>query len=97
MQVQPHDQPAPQRTTQVKHHFVASRFYCGETIYAPCGVVIAWTKFAHAESPTNILDFLESVYPDPSVQPDYVCIDKGCLLLRHAVASGQWENWKSTT
>jgi hypothetical protein len=26
-----------------------------------CGVVIAWAKFAEAESPTNILDFLDKV------------------------------------
>jgi hypothetical protein len=95
--VHPHDQPAPQRTTQVQNHFVAPRFYCVETICAPCGVVIAWTKFAKAESPSNILDFLESVYPDSTVRPDYVCIDKGCLLLRHAVASGRWNDWKDTT
>jgi hypothetical protein len=93
----PHDQPAPQQSSQVKHHFVAPRFYCVETICAPCGVVIAWTKFAKAESPSNILDFLESVYPDSTVRPDYVCIDKGCLLLRHAVASGRWNGWKDTT
>jgi len=42
--------------------FCCPRFYCVETICAPCGVVIAWTKFAKAESPTNILNFLDSVY-----------------------------------
>ena len=94
---QPHDQPGPQRAAQVKHHFVAPRFYCVETICAPCGVVIAWCKFAKAESPTNILNFLEMVYPDPTTRPDYICIDKGCLLLRHAVASGRWDDWKDTT
>ena len=95
--VQPHDQPAPQRISQVKHHFVAPRFYCVETICAPCGVVIAWTKFAKSESPTNILDFLDNVYPDPNMRPDYICIDKACLLLRHAVQSGRWNQWKETT
>jgi hypothetical protein len=96
--VQPHDQPAPQRSeTQVKHHFVAPRFYCIETICAPCGVVIAWAKFAKAESPTNILNFLDTVYPDKSIRPDYVCIDKACALLRHAVHSGRWNDWKDTT
>ena len=94
---QPHDQPAPQINQQVKHHFVAPRFYCVETICAPCGVVVAWTKFAKAESPTNILDFLDAVYPDSNTRPDYVCIDKGCQLLRHAVASGRWDTWKDTT
>ena len=95
--VQPHDQPVQQRVSQVKHHFVAPRFYCVETICAPCGVVIAWTKFAKAESPTNILNFLDNVYPDESMQPDYICIDKACLLLWHAVASGRWDKWEETT
>ena len=95
---QPHDQPASQRSEQqVKHHFVAPRFYCIETICAPCGVVIAWTKFAKSESPSNILDFLDAVYPDQSTRPDYICIDKACMLLRHAVASGRWNTWKETT
>ena len=39
--VQPHDRPAPQRSSNVRHHFVAPRFYCVETICAPCGVVVA--------------------------------------------------------
>jgi hypothetical protein len=65
--VQATDQPAPQPTVQVKNHFTAPRFYCVETICAPCGVVIAWIKFAKAKLPSNILDFLESVYPDSLV------------------------------
>jgi hypothetical protein len=97
--LQPHDQPAqaPARRNQLKTHFIAPRFYCVETICTPCGVVIAWGKFAKAESPTNILDFLDKMYPDVNSRPDYVCIDKGCQLLRHAVASGRWEEWKETT
>jgi len=43
------------------------------------------------------LDFLDKVYPDTSSRPDYICIDKACKLLRHAVASGRWEAWKNTT
>jgi hypothetical protein len=97
--LQPHDQPAPApaHRNQPKSYFVASRFYCVETICAPCGVVIAWGKFPKAESPTNILDFLDKVYPDANSHPDYVCIDKGCQLLRHAIASGRWDGWKNTT
>jgi CxC5 like cysteine cluster associated with KDZ transposases/CxC6 like cysteine cluster associated with KDZ transposases len=97
--VQPHDQPAPANAprNQPKSYFVAPRFYCVETICAPCGVVIAWVKFSKSESPTQILDFLDKVYPNPNSRPDYVCIDKGCQLLRHAVASGRWNAWKKTT
>ena len=62
------------------HYFTPSQFYCSETICTPCGAVIAWAKFAKSESPTNILKFLESVYPDEASWPDY-CIDKACLVL----------------
>jgi hypothetical protein len=68
-----------------------------ETITAPCGVVIAWTKFAKSESPTNILNFLLSVYPTAELRPDYICIDKACLVLRTAIAGGTWLIWKATT
>jgi len=60
--------------------------------------VIAWAKFAKAESPTNILEFLESIYPTEESHPDYICIDKACLVLRTAVANGSWNSvWKNTT
>jgi hypothetical protein len=97
--VQPHDAPAPAPVIQPqqKTHFVAPRFYCVETICAPCGVVIAWAKFAKSESPTHILDFLDKVYPTASSRPDYICIDKACAVLRHAVAGGRWNIWRNTT
>jgi hypothetical protein len=62
-----------------------------ETICAPCGIVIAWTKFAKSESPTNILNFLETVYPTEESHPDYICIDKACLVLCTAIANGKWK------
>jgi hypothetical protein len=68
-----------------------------ETICAPCGVVISRGKFSKAESPTNILDFLDKVYPDVNSCLDYVCIDQGCQLLCHAFTSGRWDGWKDTT
>ena len=46
---------------------MAPRFYCVETICAPCGTVIAWTLFDKAESETRILEFLEAVYPTPDL------------------------------
>ncbi|TFK38982.1 hypothetical protein BDQ12DRAFT_698368 [Crucibulum laeve] len=76
---------------QHTNYFIAPWFYCVETICAPCGVVIAWTKFAKAESSTNILKFLDSVYPIPDLQPNYVCINKACLLLCTAVQHGVWD------
>lgn len=94
--LQPHDEEAssvPQR----KHFFSPSRFYCVETICAPCGVVKAWAKFAKAESPTNILRFMDSVYPTPESHPAYVCIDKACLVLRTAVANPDFSSWTTTS
>ena len=73
------------------------RFYCVETICAPCGVVIAWAKFAKAESPTNILHFLQTVYPIKESRPDYICIDKACLVLCTIRANGSWQEWKQTS
>ena len=80
-----------------KHYFGPNRFYCVETICAPCGTVIAWTKFAKSESPTKILNFLASVYPIEESRPDYICIDKGCLVLRTAIANKSWQEWKKTS
>ncbi|KAF9002695.1 hypothetical protein BDQ17DRAFT_1242905 [Cyathus striatus] len=86
---QPHDESdtnIPKRS----HYFSASRYYCVETICAPCGAVIAWTKFVKSESTTNILKFLEDVFPDEELRPDYICIDKAYKLLRTAVANRSW-------
>ena len=83
--------------TPKDNYFKAPRFYCVETICAPCGVVLAWTKFDKAESPTHILNWLESVYPIPKWRPDFVCIDKACAVLRTAIVNGAWETWKPTT
>jgi hypothetical protein len=53
---QPHDDGNEVEIPR-KHYFGPGQFYCVETICAPCGVVIAWTKFDKLESPTNILNF----------------------------------------
>jgi uncharacterized Zn finger protein (UPF0148 family) len=94
--MQPHDQE-PDDDTPRKHYFSPNRFYCVETICAPCGTVIAWTKFAYSESPTHILDFLKSVYPIEQSRPDYICIDKGCVVLRTCIRNGSWNEWKRTS
>lgn len=91
--VQPHDEDHPE-PQQHKHYFSPNHFYCVETICAPCGVVIAWTKFAKSESPTNILNWLASVYPNIESRPDYICIDKACQFLHTAVTNGSWNQWK---
>jgi len=82
---------------QRKNYFGPGQFYCVETICAPCGVVIAWTKFDKSESPTNILNFLNQVYPTEESRPNYICIDKACQVLRTAIANKSWEVWEKTT
>jgi len=94
-QAQPHDEE-PRESTQ-RDAFMPSKIYCVETICAPCGVVVAWAKFAKAESPTNILQFLEHVYPTDDIRPDYICIDKACLVLRSSVSNGSWNRWSRTS
>lgn len=95
-QVQPHDAAAAPQNRK-DNYFVAPRFYCVETICAPCGTVIAWTLFDKAESETRILEFLEAVYPTPDLRPNYVCIDKACRVLCTAISNGAWNTWKDTT
>ena len=46
--LQPHDQEDPSMH-QRKNYFGPDRFYCVETICAPGGTVIAWTKFDKSE------------------------------------------------
>ena len=82
---------------QWANDFTPHQFYCVETICAPCGVVIAWMKFANSESPANILKFLETVYPTEESWPNYICIDKACLVLHHAINSESWNMWRKTT
>ena len=93
--LQPHDEENPEHVR--KHFFSPARSYCVETIVAPCGVVIAWTKFDKSESPTNILNFLETIYPNLESRPSYICIDKACQVLRTCIANGSWEEWKKTS
>lgn len=83
--------------TKYNNYFSAPRFYCVETICAPCGVVIAWRKFAKAEGVAKILRFLEDVYEDPNSRPSYIAIDKGCALLKHIVKQHHWPAWEPTT
>ena len=92
---QPHDEPAP--NVQYATYFMPCQFYCVETICASCGVVIAWAKFANSESPTNIMHFLETVYPTEESCLDYICIDKACIVLSHITSNSSWESWGKTS
>jgi hypothetical protein len=43
------------------------------------------------------LNFLEQVYPDEEDWPDYICIDKACMVVRTAITNGKWNEWKQTS
>jgi len=93
--VQPHDEEG--QVIARKHYFGPARFYCVETICAPCGVVIGWDKFAKSESPTKILRFLNKTYPTEDSRPDYICIDKAYLVLQTAATNNSWDMWCKIT
>jgi hypothetical protein len=63
---QPHDDEVetenPQPTTKENTYFSSNHSYCVETACAPCGVVLAWTKFPKSESPTNVLNLLDELF-----------------------------------
>ena len=92
----PHDGPVPP-DRENKHYFSPNRFYCVETVCAPCGTVIAWKKFAKSESPTKIMNFLNSIYPSMESRPAYICIDKACTVLKFIVNNGACADWFQTT
>ena len=52
---------------------------------------MAWTKFAAAESQTNILNWLTDVYPTIESWPSFICIDKACLIMKTAVTNKSWD------
>lgn len=97
----PHDDEVepenPQPTIKRKTYFSPNRSYCVETACAPCGVVIAWTKFPKSESPTNILNWLDELFPNKEDRPAYICIDKACQVFKTAVGSERWKDWTDTT
>ncbi|KAF8991572.1 hypothetical protein BDQ17DRAFT_1392972 [Cyathus striatus] len=66
-----------------KNYFVAPRYYCVETICAPCGIVKAWTKFTNISTEES--------------RPSYICIDKACVVLQAALLNGVWEVWSHTS
>ena len=92
----PHDGPIPPEREN-KHYFSPNRFYCVETVCAPCGTVIAWSKFAKSESPTKIMDFLNRIYPTKESRPAYICIDKACSVLKFIINNDAYADWLETT
>ncbi|KAF8978436.1 hypothetical protein BDQ17DRAFT_1394734 [Cyathus striatus] len=74
-------------------YFSPNRYYCVETVCAPCGVVIAWKKFVKSESTANIMELLNMIYPIPDSCPAYICIDKACLVLHSVLKNILYRPW----
>ncbi|KAF9470520.1 hypothetical protein BDN70DRAFT_909513 [Pholiota conissans] len=93
---QPHDDNQSEADTR-NNYFSPNRFYCVETLCTPCGLALAWTLFDKSESPTKILNWLESLYLNKDTRPSYIAIDKACQVLRTALTTNRWDDWKQTT
>ena len=63
---------------------------CETSTCNPCALI-------QHESPTNILNFLASVYPTEESRPSYVCIDKACLVLWTCASNGSWNSTRGRT
>jgi hypothetical protein len=95
---QPHDDDDDDVEIPRVHYFGPAKFYCVETICAPCGVVIAWTKFDKSESPTKYSQIFRQEYIlQKNLDHAYICIDKACRVLRTAISNKSWNMWKKTT
>jgi hypothetical protein len=93
-----HDRVQPDEEDDTrKHYFGPSKYYCVEIACAPCGTVIAWTKFDRSESPNKILKFLEDIFSTPESRPSFICIDKACQVFRTAIVNKSFATtWANT-
>ena len=65
-------------------------------LYVPL-VELFLLGLAKAESSTNILTWLENIYPDSDMRPSYIAIDKAYQVMQKAINNGSWEQWWLTT
>ncbi|KAF8295682.1 hypothetical protein DL93DRAFT_2150938 [Clavulina sp. PMI_390] len=81
---------AKQATARVQHIWQYRHVHCIETVTRPCGHIIAWTKFATSESPTNIINMLSVIFPTQESRPSYIVIDKACRILVMIGLASTW-------
>jgi hypothetical protein len=79
------------------NYFSPGRFYCVELMVRPCGMPIAWDLFDKSESPSKIVNFIERHHPTIQDKFSYYCVDKGCQILRHLLASKRWEDFRHSS
>ena len=70
---------------------------CIHWTYTACNLHHGWALFAKSESPTKILKFLGNVFPELESCPDFVCIDKACLVVKTVTQNPEWEYWLETS
>jgi hypothetical protein len=87
-------QPSLRRT---QHTWQYRHVHCVETVTRPCGCIIAWSKFPTSESPTNIVQMLEQIFPSVESRPSYFVIDKACRILAMLQNRGQRAAWFQTS
>lgn len=72
--------------TDVSHTFRARSVYCVQTVQWACGVLIGWGKCYKAESPSQVLAILDSLWQTaPNLRPGFLAYDRACDILRHIV------------
>jgi hypothetical protein len=92
-----HDADGEPVTAARQHYFYPSRMYCVEVMVTPDGVPVGWALCPRSESPTQIIQFIEMIHPNPEDKSQNYCCDKGCQILRRLVTLGKWDEWKQTT
>lgn len=88
--------PAP-ASNRIQHTWQYRHIHCLETVTRPCGCILAWTKFATSESPTNIIRMIEEIFPNPDSRPSYIVIDKACRILVMLISRGLQGAWFQTS
>jgi hypothetical protein len=95
-----HDDDSEQENIDTMHCFKPSKTYVTEVLTWSCGRVAAWTTFKTAESPTNLLDWWQELWPlnqSKCRRPSYLCIDKACIVLLSLLKRSYCNQFLSTT
>lgn len=69
----------------ISHSFQARWTHCVETCQWACGFPLGWAKFYNSESESQVVQFLETLWPDGALEPrpSFIAFDRACILLRY--------------
>ncbi|KIJ42280.1 hypothetical protein M422DRAFT_254684 [Sphaerobolus stellatus SS14] len=82
---------------ELEHMFRARTTYCLQTVQWACGVPIGWGICFESESPTQVYDLLQFIWPNKEGRPAFIAYDKACKLLAHIMAHEEKRHWIETT